>query len=121
MSKHTPTYSDLVKALDYLHKVLCLIEQHQCLPVPAILRNNIESLEHTLDCANEQKGYMDLCAAEAVSTIIYLRNVLIDINAIIGNVNHNQGHGKNAAKLRGVMLMSIKDYINEALTHTKAT
>ena len=59
--------------------------------------------------------------ADTVTTIIYLRNVLKDINAIIGNVNHSQGHGKNAAKLRGDMLMSIKDYINEALTHTKAT
>ena len=49
--------------------------------------------------------------------IIYLRSTLQDMAAIIGNVD--KGHGPNAAKLRGDMLMSLKELANMALDATE--
>jgi len=39
---------DLFEACEYLEKVLLLIEKTNCLPVPSILRNNIEVLQQIL-------------------------------------------------------------------------
>ena len=39
---------ELLEACKYLEKVLLLIEKVQVLPVPAILRNNIECLQQRI-------------------------------------------------------------------------
>lgn len=41
------------------------------------------------------------------------------INGFIGNVDHSTGHGENAARMRGNMLMGIKKIIEAAIAKTK--
>lgn len=44
-----------------------------------------------------------------------MESTLKQILSLIGNVDHGSGHGVNAARLRGDMLMSIKELAETAL------
>ena len=39
----------------------------------------------------------------------------LGIVSIIGNVDHSQGHGENSAKMRGEMLIDIRDLVQAAI------
>lgn len=51
---------ELLEACQYLESVLLIMEKHQCLPIPHILRNNIEVLhsiiaKHTPEAQGSRK------------------------------------------------------------------
>lgn len=53
---------------------------------------------------------------ERVEGMDKMRHALRTVVRLVGNVDHSQGHGANAAKMRGDLLNSIRDICKEAIT-----